>query len=241
MKSLSRVQLFATPWTVAYQAPLFMEFSRQEYWTGLPFPSPGDLPDPGIEPRSPALQANALPSEPQGSPNLYFSISLLLGTVLLCWIFLRPFLSFQRHINSLSRSHSRYVGLSYNWQLQIQGQASLSQPEELMALESGRQPGTLRTLRHPLVCLSEEGRMFINPENPSGGGWLRPSLLLCIILQVRKLVHEVISPRPPSAGKYWGLKGAWSGSTPCIPAVSCLLNTLRLYEPLASLPEGLHI
>ena len=55
LKSLSRVQLFATPWTVAYQAPPSMGFSRQEYWSGLPFPSPGDLPDPGIEARSPAL------------------------------------------------------------------------------------------------------------------------------------------------------------------------------------------
>ena len=53
----------ATPWTVACQAPLFMGFSRQEYWSGLPFPSPGDLPDPGIEPRSPALQADSLPTE----------------------------------------------------------------------------------------------------------------------------------------------------------------------------------
>ena len=49
VKSLSRVQLFATPWTVAHQAPLSMGFSRQEYWSGLPFPSPGDLPDPGIK------------------------------------------------------------------------------------------------------------------------------------------------------------------------------------------------
>ena len=63
VKSLSRVQLFATPWTVAYQAPLSMGFSRQEYWSGLPFPSPGDLPDPGIEPRSSALQADTLLSE----------------------------------------------------------------------------------------------------------------------------------------------------------------------------------
>ena len=55
VKSLSRVQLFATPWIVAYQAPLSMEFSRQEYWSGLPFCSPGGLPDPGIEPRSPPL------------------------------------------------------------------------------------------------------------------------------------------------------------------------------------------
>ena len=60
VKSLSHVRLFATPWTVALQAPLFMGFSRQEYWSGLPFPSPGDLPDLGIEPRSPTLQADAL-------------------------------------------------------------------------------------------------------------------------------------------------------------------------------------
>ena len=53
-----------TPWTVAYQAPLSMGFSRQKYWSGLPFPSPEDLPHLGIEPRSPALQADALPSEP---------------------------------------------------------------------------------------------------------------------------------------------------------------------------------
>ena len=64
--SLSCVQLFATPWTVAHQAPLSMGISRQEYWSGLPFPSPGDLPDPGMETRSPALQADALISEPPG-------------------------------------------------------------------------------------------------------------------------------------------------------------------------------
>ena len=62
MKSLSRVQLFATAWTVAHQAPPSMEFSRQEYWSGLPFPSPGDLPNPGIEPGSPALWADTLPN-----------------------------------------------------------------------------------------------------------------------------------------------------------------------------------
>ena len=70
VKSLSRVQLFATPWTVAHQAPPSMGFSRQEYWSGLPFASPGDLPDPGIEPRFPALQADALTSEPQGKHTL---------------------------------------------------------------------------------------------------------------------------------------------------------------------------
>jgi hypothetical protein len=68
VKSLSRVRLFATPWPVAYQAPLSMGFSRQEYWSGLPFPSSGDLPDSGIEPGSPAFQADALTSEPPGKP-----------------------------------------------------------------------------------------------------------------------------------------------------------------------------
>ena len=66
VESLSGVPLFATPWTVAYQGPLSMGFSSQDHWSGLPFPSPGDLPDPGIEPRSPALQTDSLPSEPPG-------------------------------------------------------------------------------------------------------------------------------------------------------------------------------
>ena len=59
-------QILATPWTVACQVPLSVGFSRQEYWSGLPFPSPGDLPDPGIESRSPALQADSLPTELPG-------------------------------------------------------------------------------------------------------------------------------------------------------------------------------
>ena len=57
-----------TPWAVAHQLPLSMGYPGQEYWNGLPFPSPGDLPDPGIEPWSPTLQADALPSEPPGKP-----------------------------------------------------------------------------------------------------------------------------------------------------------------------------
>ena len=59
-----------TPWTVAYQAPPSMGFSRQQCWSGLPFPSPGNLPDPGIKSGSPALQADALPSEPTGKPKI---------------------------------------------------------------------------------------------------------------------------------------------------------------------------
>ena len=68
VKSLNPVQLFEAPWTVAYQAPLSMGFSRQEYWSGLPFPSPGNLPDPGIKPGSLKLWADALTSEPPGKP-----------------------------------------------------------------------------------------------------------------------------------------------------------------------------
>ena len=68
-QSFSYVQLFVTPWTVAQQAPLSMGFSKQWYWSGLPFPSPGDLPDPGIEPGSPALQADSLPTKLQGKPS----------------------------------------------------------------------------------------------------------------------------------------------------------------------------
>ena len=67
---LSLVRLFATPWTVAYQAPPSTGFSRQEYWSGLPFPSPGDLPNPGIKPGSPTFQADALTSEPPGKQTM---------------------------------------------------------------------------------------------------------------------------------------------------------------------------
>ena len=72
VKSLSHVRLFATPWTVAYQAPLSTGFSRQEYCSGLPFSSPEDLPSPGIEPGSPTLQADTLLSEPPGKSSKVF-------------------------------------------------------------------------------------------------------------------------------------------------------------------------
>ena len=65
---ISRIRLFVTPWLVTFQAPLSLELSRQEYWSVLPGPPPGDLPNPGIEPRSPALQADSLPAEPPGKP-----------------------------------------------------------------------------------------------------------------------------------------------------------------------------
>ena len=90
MKSLSHVQLFVTPGTVAYQAPPSMGFSMQEYWTGLPFPSPGYLPNPGIEPRSPTLQADALPSEPPfiAKYKLFSVASNALHNLLLTYLFI---------------------------------------------------------------------------------------------------------------------------------------------------------
>ena len=78
VKLLSHVWLFVSLWAVAHQALPSMGFSRQEYWTGLPFPTPGNLPHPGIELRSPALQAEVLPSEPPRKPFTYTSLHLIL-------------------------------------------------------------------------------------------------------------------------------------------------------------------
>ena len=69
---LSHVQLFATLWTIAHQAPLSMGFPRQEYWSGLPFPSPGDLPNPGIKPMSPEFAGRFFTTEPPGKPSQFF-------------------------------------------------------------------------------------------------------------------------------------------------------------------------
>ena len=80
-QSLSCVRLFATPWTVACQAPLSMGFFREEYWSGLPFPSPGDPPNPGIKPGSSRSQAESLPSEPTGKPNNVY-VSLLFSQII---------------------------------------------------------------------------------------------------------------------------------------------------------------
>ena len=81
VKSLGHVRLFATPWTVAYQGPLSMGFSRQKYWSGLPFPSPGDLPNLGIEPWVSVLWADALLSEPPGKKIKSVTISVVSPTI----------------------------------------------------------------------------------------------------------------------------------------------------------------
>ena len=79
--------ILCDPWTVAYQVPLSMGFSRQECWSGLPFPSPGDIPNPGIKPRSPALQADALPSEPLATFSVFCHFP---PAVTSCHFFLSP-------------------------------------------------------------------------------------------------------------------------------------------------------
>ena len=118
VKSLSHVQLFVTPWTIACQAPPSMGFSRQEHWSGLPFPSPGDLPDPGMDPGSPALQEDPLPSEPPGNPtyqfrSVQFSSVQLLSRV---WLFATPCIVFLRWVtrnrkkkNLLLRMENHYL------------------------------------------------------------------------------------------------------------------------------------
>ena len=91
--ALSHVQLFATPWTVAQQAPLSTEFSRQEYWSGLPFLSPGDLPEPGIKPVSPALKVDSLLLSHQGNINLPYILHLMLNflnTYFKCLLSIKP-------------------------------------------------------------------------------------------------------------------------------------------------------
>ena len=105
VKSLSHVQLFATPWTIAHQAPPSMGFSRQEYCSGLPFPSPEDLPNPGIEPRSPALQADALTSEPAGKSLIFISLYKFVISRSLLWSSDLPLLYFCGLFPSLSFSH----------------------------------------------------------------------------------------------------------------------------------------
>ena len=89
----SHVRLFATPWTEAHQTPLSVEFFRQKYWSGLPFPFPRDLSDPGIEPGSPTLQADSLPSEPPEKPNhivitIFFALSYTIIFAILLQFFL---------------------------------------------------------------------------------------------------------------------------------------------------------
>ena len=83
VQSLSHVRFFATLWTVARQAPLSMEFFRQEYWSGLPFPSPGDLPDPGIEQTSPALAGRFFTTEPLGKPCVQYKHKFTICSMLM--------------------------------------------------------------------------------------------------------------------------------------------------------------
>ena len=106
MKLLSCVRLFETPWTIAYEAPPSVGFSRQECWRGVPFPSPGDLPDPGIKPGSPALEADALTSEPPGE----FSIPTdLVGMTIQRALFRNLFFSWFGLLHALLNVISQFI------------------------------------------------------------------------------------------------------------------------------------
>ena len=100
---LSHFLLFVTPWTVAHQAPPSMEFSRQEYWSGVPFPSAGDLPNPGIEPGSPTLWADTLLSEPPGNPKKWERKSLSR-----VWLFATPWTVAHQAPQSMEFSRQEY-------------------------------------------------------------------------------------------------------------------------------------
>ena len=107
-QSLSHVQLFATPWTVARQAPLSMGFPRQEYWNGLPFPLPGDLPDPGIEPTSPAQAGGFFTAEPPGKPVHWFNLVSWYIYFGYSWL-----LNFQMNFRMIFKPQANQVGVSF--------------------------------------------------------------------------------------------------------------------------------
>ena len=146
VKSLSRVCLFATPWTVAHQAPSSMEFSRQECWSGLPFPSAGDLPDPEIEPGSPALQADSLPLGCQGS--LYVGSHLL---SVITWS--------SREVTWNTRGEADHVtrNMTMRWSDSAPGRLVIPLHRPLMGLEPGAWTGSLKpSVLQPLVALEQE-------------------------------------------------------------------------------------
>ena len=126
MKLLSHVWFFAIPLTVACQTLPSMGFSRQEYWSGLPFPSPGDLPDQGIKPMSPALQADSLPSEPPGKliglrrRNILFSLGSMKEIIVLLGrinIYLVPIMCYSFYMWYSANIHSEvsYTLRIWNW------------------------------------------------------------------------------------------------------------------------------
>ena len=116
--SVSPVQLFTTLWTGALQAPLFMGFSRQEYWSGFPFPSPRDCSDPGIEPGSPSLQADSLPSELWRKPKLSRTASF---TFCLLYLFSKTIQDISLYFQLLSTPviHQCTSKLIWRWKFAI--------------------------------------------------------------------------------------------------------------------------
>ena len=126
VQSLSHVRFFATLWTVAHQAPLFMGFSRQEYWSGLPFPSPGDLPSTGVQPGPPALQTDTLLSEPPGINASFSWSSTTLSTMWETWV---RYLSREDPLEKEMAAHSSAIAWKIPW---------TEEPGRLQSMESQR-------------------------------------------------------------------------------------------------------
>ena len=158
-KSLSCVWLFVTPWTVAYQVPLSMGFSSQEYWSGLLFPSPEDLPDPGIEPRSPALQADALLSEPEVRKiHIFLHSHWWSHTVTrLTWMVLKGTITFLSYIKNVlyivcSWSHK------YKRNFKLENIPEMKQMCSLFHLNKGKSPAC----SYRILVTTIQSRIFVH-------------------------------------------------------------------------------
>ena len=120
---------------MASQAPLSMEFSKQEYWSGLPFSPPGDLPDPGVKPRSPALQTDSSPAEPPRKPHTYLNLQLLFSVSLSVVIF----------VHCVPNYKSRRSGIQFSYSLRCPGTLDSVLPlEDSQEREHGRERGRER-------------------------------------------------------------------------------------------------
>ena len=167
--SLSPVQLFVTPLTVACQAPLFLGFSRHEYWSGLPCPSPGDLPDPGIEPRSPTLWADSLSSEPPGKSQrklirvtylkLFLPCDQGLGSLWTPEIIIHDYMCMWKKITYLNRFFTEFLTIKCEESLRC-----------LKTEDQGRGKGLRRHLRLR-VRLRERKQRENGPRSQSKLAW----------------------------------------------------------------------
>ena len=186
VKSLSRVQLFVTAWTVAHQAPLSMGFSRQEYWSGLPFPSPGDLPNPGIEPRSPALQADA-------------------GRCFNLWATREAHQQIKDAANSSDMSQSESLGFTRKWEVKDEWSQGVKEESE----EGGKFQKTMRKGINDKGGVNW-GNGWASQISCKRGAKCWPPLLIKAVTSLRRVKFYLILDWPhlvstltPEPGKTW--------------------------------------